>query len=230
MARAFNGMASRIAGLLESERQLLAGVSHELRTPLSRLRLELELLRDGGADSRRVDAMEGDLLELDDLIEQLLAVSRMQLGQRPVTPEWTDLKGLADEAVALAKVEGVSVYGEGQRSVDAGLMLRAVVNLLQNAGRYGAPPIELVVGADAIEVHDRGPGVTEAQLAQLFTPFWRAEESRSKATGGLGLGLMLVEQVARLHGAEARASLRTGGGLTVGLYFSTEDGSAISEG
>lgn len=221
MARSFNRMADRIDDLLKSEKALLAGVSHELRTPLSRLRLEIELLRDQGAPTGRLDAMEGDLAELDGLIGQLLALSRMQLGETPVARETCDLGTLVGEASRLAKVE-VSVHGAASAEVDPALMTRALVNLLSNAARYGAPPVEVRLQADRIVVRDYGPGVDETDLPQLFAPFFRAEASRAKTTGGLGLGLMLVAQVAALHGGQASARnlpVAEGGGLEVTLRY-----------
>lgn len=220
MAASFNTMADRIDTLLRTERQLLAGVSHELRTPLARLRLELELLRDSGAATKRMDAMEGDLVELDGLISQLLTLSRMQLGDTPLSLQDTALRALVDEAISVAQLPAVAVLGEAQRSVDPALMVRAVVNLLSNAERYGGAPIEVVLSSDRLVVQDRGPGVADSDLEHLFDVFWRAEGSRARKTGGLGLGLMLVKQVAELHGATVQASNREGGGLAIAIVWS----------
>ncbi|TNE86300.1 MAG: HAMP domain-containing protein [Deltaproteobacteria bacterium] len=215
MARSFNRMADRIDQLLRGEKALLAGVSHELRTPLSRLRLELELLRDQGAPAGRLDAMERDLAELDDLIAQLLAISRMQLGETPVQRESVDLRVLAEEASLLAKVEDVRIEGEAWVEADRALVLRALVNLLANAARYGAPPVEVALSEGGFEVRDHGAGVDPADLPHLFDPFFRGEGSRARSTGGLGLGLMLVAQVADLHGGSVSAENRPSGGLVV---------------
>ncbi|MCO4746744.1 MAG: HAMP domain-containing histidine kinase [Proteobacteria bacterium] len=221
MAHAFNQMADRIDQLVSTERQLLAGVSHELRTPLARLRLELELLRDSGAKASRLDAMEGDLLELDGLIAQLLALSRMQVGDTPLQLATTDVRDLVERAAQTAQVADVSIQGVATREVDPELMLRAVANLLSNAKRYGEAPIEVLVRPDRLTVRDAGPGVDEAELPHLFDAFWRAEGSRARSTGGLGLGLMLVKQVAELHQARVEAANRPGGGLEIALIWPT---------
>lgn len=210
VARAFNRMADRIDGLLRTERELMAGMSHELRTPLARLRLELELLRDAGASEKRVAAMEGDLEELDTLIAQLLQLSRLQLGERTLDVRPVDLRALAERVAR----DGVTVQGPGGVvQGDAVLLERVLVNLVDNALRYGAPPVTVRVAAPEVVVEDAGPGV--ADTSRLFDPFWRGEGSRARATGGLGLGLMLVRQVVELHGGTVTAENRPEGGLRI---------------
>ena len=220
VARAFNHMADRIEGLLRTERELMAGMSHELRTPMSRLRLEVELLREEGASSKRTDAMEGDLTELDALIGQLLQLSRLQLGERTLDRgdcDWNTLVDRALETVDLSRHELVRRGPGGTFSGDADLLLRVAVNLLQNVARYAPAGTRVTVSAEGprLVVEDEGPGVPEEQLPRLFDPFWRAEGSRARATGGLGLGLMLVRQVVDLHDGEVHAQNRVGGGLRV---------------
>jgi signal transduction histidine kinase len=220
VAAAFNSMADRIDGVLRTERELMAGMSHELRTPLARLRLALELLRDEGAPEKRITAIEGDIAELEGLIAQLLQLSRLQLREQPLEVTRVDLKALAERARDTAALPDhpVSVEGPGgQIEGDAELLHRVLVNLLQNAGRYAPPksPILVTVHGGEVTVEDEGPGVPEDQLARLFDPFWRAEGSRARATGGLGLGLMLVRQVVELHEGTVRAENRPAGGLQV---------------
>lgn len=220
VARAFNGMADRIDGLLRTERELMAGMSHELRTPLSRIRLELELLRDEGAADTRVTAMQADMDELEALIAQLLQLSRLQLGDHRIEPAEIHLPDLVDRAVQTAALTSheVDVVGTGgQVRGDPELLHRVVVNLLQNAGRYAPTGTRVRIGMDGpvLVVEDEGPGVDPDQLPRLFDPFWRAEGSRARHTGGLGLGLMFVRQVVDLHGGSVRAENRVGGGLRV---------------
>lgn len=217
MAGAFNQMTRRVKELLDSERELLAGVSHELRTPLSRLRLSTELLRDFDVPERYLDGMEGDLAELDALIGELLDLSRLQLGDGVVQPEPTDLRALADDVAA--EREWVRVEGQGaQLDVDPRLVRRALDNLVRNALAY-APDGDVVIDvlSDGFRVLDRGPGVPEAALPRLFDAFYRVDGSRSRLTGGVGVGLRIVAQVAELHGGEASAKNRDGGGLEVRL-------------
>jgi signal transduction histidine kinase len=217
VARTFNAMAQQIQQRLQAEKQLLAGVSHELRTPMTRLRLELEMLRELGPDPTRLDRMEADIGELDSLISELTRLSRLELGQQPLVLEGVDLDALCTElaeSYPRCQVQGSA----GSHMVDRALLHRAVDNLLRNAARYAPEgPIVLALSTGLIQVQDRGPGVPAEVVDQLFEPFFRAEDSRNRHTGGLGLGLMIVAQVARLHGGRAWAELREGGGLQVSI-------------
>jgi signal transduction histidine kinase len=217
VARTFNAMAHQIQQRLQAEKQLLAGVSHELRTPMTRLRLELEMLRELGPEPTRLDRMEADLGELDDLIQELTRLSRLELGQQPLVLEPVDLDALCTELAQgypRCQVQGSA----GSHRVDRALVHRAVDNLLRNAERYAPTgPLILTLSPGLIQVQDRGPGVPPQAIEQLFEPFFRAEDSRNRHTGGLGLGLMIVAQVARLHGGRAWAELREGGGLQVSI-------------
>jgi signal transduction histidine kinase len=214
---AFNAMTARVQALLTSEKELLAGVSHELRTPITRLRLAVELLRDRDVPGRHLDGMEGDLAELDALIQELLEVSRLQLGQSPLQPSMVDLLSLAQEIAA--PHTRVRVHGDPvSLRVDERLVRRAVDNVVRNALSY-APQgdVDVTVSPEGFVVEDRGPGVPQAALSRLFEPFYRVDSSRSRASGGTGVGLRIVQQVCELHGGDAQASLRDGGGLTIRL-------------
>jgi signal transduction histidine kinase len=224
-ASAFNSMADRLAGMLRSEKLLLAGISHELRTPLTRLRLEIELLRDAGTDPARLDRMEGDLIQLDDLVGEALELSRLQLGQRPLEREALDLADLARELVGRMDLGGRSVDLELEVApvvADRRLVRRAAKNLLQNALKYtpGGSPIVLRTAPGRLEVRDQGPGVPEADLAHLFEPFYRTEAGSLRAEGH-GLGLMIVHTVMQLHGGQVTAR-NTNPGLAVCLSFPAE--------
>ncbi len=228
VASAFHQMTQRIQALLRADRQLVAGVSHELRTPLSRLRLRLELLRDELGGSDRLDAMEADLVDLDHLVGELVELSRLQLGGFELHREAVSFEALVAEAARGAGLgERLVVEGSGALCVDRGLAVRVVGNLLQNAARY-APDGPVTVRLDGVRmtVRDEGPGVPPEALATLFEPFVRVDESRAKHTGGLGLGLMIVKQVAELHGGGARARLAEGGGLEVTVDWGAEAGHA----
>ena len=225
IAQTFNRMADRVQGLVLGQRQLMAAVSHELRTPLTRMRLHTELLRDEGVDPRRLDALEDQISEVDELVEELLESARLDQGVLALALAPVDLAELAAEAlgsvdlgerpIVLQVPQGLAVVADRRR------LLRALVNLLSNARRYTPEEAEIsLLAARAgqgvrLEVADRGPGVAEAELAHLFEPFFRTEQSRSKATGGLGLGLMLVRQVVEAHGGQVEARNREGGGLVV---------------
>jgi two-component system sensor histidine kinase RstB len=220
VARAFNGMADRISASIRTERELMAGMSHELRTPLSRLRLEVELLRDAGLPEKRLAQIEGDLTEIDGLVGQLLQLSRLQLGQRVLQTADVDWKDLVAKALSGVDVGDRTVEVRGPGGTfrgDPDLLVRVAGNLLQNCARYAPARTRITVSCQGgtLVVEDEGPGVPDDQIPFLFDPFWRADGSRARATGGLGLGLMLVRQIAVLHGGTAAAQNRIGGGLRV---------------
>lgn len=236
--RTFNQMADRVQQLVEGQRELMAAVSHELRTPLSRMRLQLAML-DGPETAGRVAALEADVAEVDALVEELLESARLHQGQLALQIAEVDAMALAVEAlgsVDLGEREVTLAVDEGLRFPgDARRLLRCLRNLLSNVGRYTPPdcPVTLRIEATpatvALTVADRGPGVAPAELGRLFEPFFRAEASRSKRTGGLGLGLMLVRQIAEAHGGTATASSRPGGGLAVVLAL-PRDGALLPAG
>lgn len=215
VARAFNGLADRVHQQLATERQLLAGISHELRTPLTRLRLEVELLRDAGVDGRRLDRIDGDLTQLDDLIGEALDLSRLQLGAAPLQRTEVDLLELATELAT----DGVVVTGVSTRlSLDRFLVGRAMQNLLANAAKYApGAPVTLEVHPDGFTVADRGPGVPPEDLPRLFEPFYRTRGGSRRADGH-GLGLMLVATITELHGGTVSATDH-GPGLRVRVSF-----------
>ncbi len=218
MARAFNALADRVESLLRTERELMAGISHELRTPLARLRLEIELLRDSDAPPRRLDAMEDDLREVDDLIGELLDLSRLSIGTRTLASEVVALDDVVAEAVDRTPLERheVEVTGSGATvNGDRARLVRVVRNLLSNAGKYAPPNTKVQVDLQktSVTVRDRGPGVPPSELGHLFEPFYRGH--RAGSGSGLGLGLMIARQVVLLHGGEISAQNHPEGGLAV---------------
>ena len=187
LAESFNQAAARIEDLVGAHKALLANASHELRTPLARIRMALEL----GKDKREI---ERDLAELDALIDEVLLASRLDAVCSLETTEEVDLLALAAEEAARYDVEA---QGEPfMMRGDARLLRRMIRNLLENARRHGAPPIDLRVRKGEIRLCDGGGGVPEAERERVFEPFY------SKL--GTGLGLALVRQIARRHGGEAR--------------------------
>jgi signal transduction histidine kinase len=212
LASSFNRAAVRIEALVGAQRTLLASASHELRSPLARIRVALELMGAERPDLR--ERVAGDIAELDDLIAELLLASRLETVEQLERSEDVDLLGLvAEEASrAGAEVSGRPVTVRG----DAKMLRRLARNLLENAARHGAPPVEASVeplagGRARLAVCDRGAGVPEAERERIFAPFYRLS-TRPPGDGGSGLGLALVRQIARRHGGEARCLPREGGG------------------
>lgn len=213
VAASFNRAAERIEDLVKAHKMLLANASHELRTPLTRLRMSVELLKEKADPARRAE-LEQDIAELNHLIDEILLSSRLDAMQRLDTLEDVDLLALAAEEAAhydAATVTGQPTTVRG----DARLLRRLLRNLLENANRHGAPPVEVTVGTEGanarLTVTDHGPGVAEADRDHIFEPFFR---STSGTAQGTGLGLALVRQIAHRHGGEATVE---GAAFTVAL-------------
>ena len=231
LARRFNRMAREVKALLDNRTTLLAGISHDLRTPMTRLQLNLELLRET-PDAQRIDTAVADLAEMNRLINGYLELARSTQAEPRVR---FDLCALLEQ---IATELNLPWSGALPHVIEAGpLAVRQIVsNLIQNAQRYGAgAPVEMTAEFDTlvtrIIVRDRGPGIPEAQLEQVFRPFYRLEDSRSQATGGTGLGLAIVRQLAESNGWKVQLSNRPGGGLVAVLEIprTTFDGAASTD-
>jgi len=208
LAGSFNRAAARIEELMGAHRMLLANASHELRTPLSRIRLGIDLLQQT-KDPKYQASLERDVAELDLMIDEMLLTSRLGAVQKPQMEECIDLLALAAEECARYEdcaLEGEALTVKGERR----LLARLIRNLLDNASHHGTPPIRVVVREEnrraILEVMDNGAGIPETERERVFSPFHRlGGDSR-----GMGLGLALVRQIARLHGGEAIVAPRPG--------------------
>jgi two-component system, OmpR family, sensor kinase len=226
LARSFNRMAEQIQQLRLAERELLGDVSHELRTPLARMRVVLDLASD--ADPARVQRyvreIATDLSELEQLIDDIIASSRLD----PETPHWSEARPpLHRRPVTARELVDAAALRFGERwpsrtlaREDAGDELvidgdpiwlrRALDNLVDNARKYSPDHASITVcvgeaelrGAPGvrIEVIDRGVGIAPDDRPRVFTPFFRADRSRARATGGVGLGLALARRIVEAHG------------------------------
>jgi two-component system OmpR family sensor kinase len=213
LAERMHGMAGRIDSLLAAQTSLLHSVSHELRTPIARLAFGLALLEDASDDPalhRRIAAMAGDVEELNALVGELLAMTRLDSDQA-LQRESVDLASLLHDCVAsLVPMPGSAVVLDvalaSLESIDADprLLSRAVCNLLGNARRYADTRVVLgavrMDGVVTITVEDDGPGIPVAEREQVFAPFYRLDRSRDRATGGFGLGLAIARKAVQLHG------------------------------
>ena len=226
LARSFNRAAGRIEELVGAHKSLLANASHELRTPLARIRMAVELMKEN-ADPRRKRGLEQDIMELDALIDEILIASRLDAVKGREADEEVDLLALASEECARyeeAELAGQPVTVRG----DPRLLRRMIRNLLENARRHGAPPIDVRVsraeGGAELRVSDHGPGIPAAEREGVFRPFYRFADGGERA--GAGLGLALVRQIARRHGGDARYLGReqSGGSFIVTLEASTHGG------
>ena len=230
VGRAFDEMAARTAGVLRSQRQLMGDVSHELRTPLARIRVALELAAEDPIAAGDVLADVGvDLDEIDQLIGDILTTARLDGDHAKLDREATSVTELAERASRRFAARHPRRVLERPASEDRAiacdplLLRRAIDNLLDNAAKYSEAdtPVTLVVQPNgrsvAFEIVDRGIGMSPAQLDQAFTPFWRADDSRTRKTGGVGLGLALARRIARAHGGDVTLDSQLGQGTTARL-------------
>jgi signal transduction histidine kinase len=219
VATSFNAAADRIESLVTAHRSLLANASHELRSPLARLRMAAELNAEAPSAARR-DEMTESLNELDQLVEEILLASRLDHVGLPNEPQQVDLLAIAAQEAARngLAAEGKPVTVKG----DERLLTRMVRNLVQNAVRHGAPPVEVTVGSRAghpcLSVRDHGPGIPDEERQRVFEPFYRPA-GRTETAGGWGLGLALVRQIAELHGARVKLETPADGGTRFTVEF-----------
>ena len=215
MAKAFNAMQARIRRLIDDRTQTLAAVSHDLKTPITRLRLRAEFVGDG--DLRRM--IDGDLGEMERMINSTLAFLRGASSEESRTIDiGSVLRTICDQA-ADAGQDVVLSGNERAALVCKPLAIkRAFSNLIDNAIKYGnRARVSLSVGPRelVVTIEDDGPGIAECEQERVFDPFYRIEGSRSRETGGTGLGLALARTVVRTHGGEITLHNREDGGLRV---------------
>ena len=217
-AQAFNRMQQRIRRLVDERSRALAAVSHDLRTPLTRLRLRAELIDDAGLR----DQIAGDLDAMTAMIDSTLDYMRGLEDNEPVQPIDIDalLQSLVDDAAVLGRP--IELEGKALAPFPGRLnaLRRSLQNLIDNAIRYGhSARLRVQDNPDTltISVEDDGPGIPEQELRRVTEPYYRIEGSRSRDTGGVGLGLSIVADIARRHGGQLILANRESGGLCARL-------------
>jgi len=212
--RAFNNMQERIQRFIEDRTRMIAAISHDLRTPITRLRLRAEFVEDPEQQAR----MLADLDDMETMIQSTLSFAREEANPEPrrELDLVVLLRSICEDApdVALAvDLSGADALAFGGQPV---ALRRGFCNLIDNAVKYGQRArIGLSIGADsiAVTIDDDGPGLPEEELERVFRPFYRVEQSRSRDTGGVGLGLSVARTVFRAHGGDVVLSNRPEGGL-----------------
>ncbi len=217
---AFNAMRTRISGMLDEKDRMLGAIGHDLRTPLASLRVRTELVEDEGERAR----MAATIDDMNHTLDDILSLARLG---RPSEPEQrVDLPALIDSVVEEFEDLGADVtVEEAPRLAVAmrpNLIKRALRNLIENALKYGERArigVRTEQGAAVVEVDDDGPGIPPEQVDHMFEAFTRLEGSRSRETGGSGLGLALARAIVEAHGGTLTLRNRSGGGLraTIGL-------------
>ena len=242
LAKAFDDMAMRLEEHIRNEKNLLANISHEIRTPLARLRVALELLEDAPGDAdqtfQRLQGIGLDLTELEILVDNVLTSARLDFtaaepADLPLIFRTVPLKGFFDEVIERFsrhypdKEVIVELSGDlPDATIDSKLLNRALDNLLDNAIKYNASDRPVILTADVrdgglkVGVTDFGEGVPAEDLPRLFTPFFRSRRSRSRQSGGSGLGLTICKRIIEAHGGRIAAELNQDKGMTFTIEMS----------
>lgn len=220
LAHAFNGMAEHIQRLIDSQREMTRAVSHELRTPVARLRFGMEMLADtDDIDERheRLRLLDQDVDQLNLLIDEILTYAKLEQGTLSLQFEPVALKPLLErvgqETRGLNTPHRIDVVVE-RPDVEAEAELRYLHRILQNlagnAVRYARSTVRLSAGVKGnaawVRVEDDGPGIPEKDRERIFEPFSRLDDSRTRASGGYGLGLSIVQRIAFWHGGSVEVS------------------------
>lgn len=220
LTTAFNAMRARLLAMLTEKDRMLGAIGHDLRTPLASLRVRAESVEDEGERARMTET----ILEMSRTLDDILSLARVGRSMEPL--QKVDLAALADAVVEDFVELGHKVeLAESPRivaSIKPQLMKRALRNLIENASKYGEGAyVELVKHGNElrIDIKDNGPGMPEERMAEMMEPFTRIEESRSRDTGGAGLGLALVRAIMGEHGGELRLANRPEGGLCASLIL-----------
>ncbi len=214
LVQSFNALQTRVTAMLDEKDRMLGAIGHDLRTPLAALRVRVESVED---DTDRLRMVE-TIAEMNRTLDDILSLARMGRPSEAMTE--VDLAALVDAVVEDFRDLGQDVaFEEAERlrmRLRPSLIRRAIRNLIENAVKYGGgAEVRVVPRAEAvlIEVADRGPGIPEARLADVFEAFTRLETSRNRDTGGIGLGLALARSIVREAGGDVRLANREGGGL-----------------
>ncbi|MDB4963185.1 MAG: histidine kinase [Myxococcales bacterium] len=228
----FDEMADRIENLMRSEKELFANVAHELRTPLSRIGVALDLAGEGDAEAARASLAEiaVDVSDLETIVDDILAAMRFEIaGSLPlrrahVTPA-SIVQAAADRARSRHRSRSLVIEVASDLpmlDVDPMLVRRVIDNLLENAHKYTPDPdaaTKVVARREGervvFEVSDRGQGIASEDLPRVFTAFFRGERSRSRETGGVGLGLTLARRIIEAHSGTIEVTSDPGAGTTM---------------
>ncbi len=212
--RAFNEMQLRLRRLIDDRTQMLAAISHDLKTPITRLRLRAEFIEEPGLQEK----MLADLAEMEAIVASTLAFARSD-----ARSEGSEAVDLADmlQSLAEARADSGAIVGyDGPAHLTTKArpvaLRRALSNLIDNAIKYGSSAhiaLRLEDRQAVVEIDDQGPGIADEQMELVFLPYYRLEGSRSRETGGVGLGLSIARAVIRAEGGEIVLTNRPAGGL-----------------
>jgi len=227
LAAAFNEMTARIEDMLQTKDKLLLDISHELRTPLTRMKVALEFL----PESRARKSLQADIIEMEKMVSAILESARLRHKSAEFKKQPTDLVALLKQAAAAFEkqapgIKTVDLPEELSLELDPHQIKRVIENVLSNAFKYCEPesdPVKISLEHRASEVivriEDNGIGIPPEELPHIFEPFYRVDKSRSKDTGGYGLGLSLCKTIMEAHEGKIEVQSRLKEGTTVLLFF-----------
>lgn len=213
-ARAFNTMQTRLSRFIEDRTRILAAMSHDLKTPITRMRLRADLLDDEELRRR----FEADLKEMESMVTHSLEFMRGLGGneQRQPVDVMALLESLQSDNEAMGRTMRVDGQARAPYPAVVSLLRRCLGNLIDNAALYGnsvTVKVEDTPQCLTLRVLDEGPGIPDSELEKVFEPFHRLEASRSRETGGTGLGLTIARNIAQTHGGDITLRNRPGRGL-----------------
>jgi signal transduction histidine kinase len=231
LARAINEMTSDIKKMILAREQLLLNVSHELRTPITRARLALEML----PDSSEKESIMGDLKEMESMVTEILESERLKNGMRALNFSQVRVGDMLRQVLGNYRneISRIILFPVSESLIinaDENLIEIVIRNIIDNSLKYSTSenkPIEISVihskDAVTIQIEDSGKGIPEEMLPFVFEPFYRVDQSRSRKTGGYGLGLHLCKQIMDMHDAEIEIKNKIDSrGIKVSLHFRSE--------
>lgn len=223
LAAAFNSMAEHIQRLVGVQREMIHAVSHELRTPVARIRFGVQMIESARSPEslqKQLDGIDGDIQELDELIDEILTYARLEQGGPVFALQETSVSDIVRQVVGEQQMTRpehsieADIDEESERwslsDVEPRYLHRAIQNLVGNAARYATRNVRVHCLFDEdncrIDVEDDGPGIPEEDWEKVFTAFARLDDSRTRTSGGYGLGLSIVRRILYWHGGQAFVS------------------------
>jgi two-component system sensor histidine kinase CpxA len=229
LSGAIDQMAGRLSGLVTGQKRFLGDIAHELCSPIARIQVALGILEQRADDTQksRLEDLREEVEQMSGLVNELLSFSRASLGKTNLKLQPVAVRAVVEKAAARecgpdsGATVSIAIPENLQAVAEPELLLRAVSNVLRNAVRYaaGVGPIQVSAAREnemiVLRLEDSGPGIPESALPQLFDPFYRVDSSRTRDTGGVGLGLSIVKTCVESCGGTVGCENRQPSGLRV---------------
>jgi signal transduction histidine kinase len=227
LTESFNDMKNKLKDMLKSKEKLLLDVSHELRSPLTRIRVAIEFIEDG----RLRGSIEEEVNEMEQMISEILETERLAYLNGNSKTEDIDVILLINEIAHELDIKNTALRMENPVSPvtargDRTWVKIVIRNVMENAVKYSntdKPPVEVFFSSgndmSSVEIKDHGPGIAGRDLPYIFEPFYRADNSRSRKTGGYGLGLSICKKIIEAHGGAIEVKSEPGEGTSIILRF-----------